>query len=123
MTMHSATPHRLTGVRAACVFSALALLGACDTGDSDNPLRAVRVASAQTPSSSAFEDATARALPAVVYIQVEARPRAMNVPLGPRQSTSAVPGPAVALVQPLSDSGSLSGGGYISEQSRIHSQR
>jgi serine protease Do len=41
------------------------------------------VANAQTPSTSAFQNATARALPAVVYIQVEARPRMMMVPMGP----------------------------------------
>ncbi|HEX6048874.1 MAG TPA: trypsin-like peptidase domain-containing protein, partial [Gemmatimonadaceae bacterium] len=69
-------------VRIAAGALTIAFLLACG----DNPegaMPSVSVAAAQTPSTSAFQNATARALPAVVYIQVEARPRLMMVPLGP----------------------------------------
>jgi serine protease Do len=88
-------------------------------GSPDGPMPSVSVASAQTPSTSAFQNATAQALPAVVYVQVEARPRMVMVPLGPFGLPAQPRAPQGQTPQtPLVPMGSGSGvffreGGYI----------
>ena len=69
-------------------------------------------AAAQAPSENAFQEATRAVLPAVVYIQVEARPRQMFVPFGP---FGLQPPPSSSELQPAgSGSGVLfAEGGYI----------
>jgi serine protease Do len=110
----------LTGTRrswSACAICAL-LLPACANDSSDGTPSSVGVAHAQTPSTSAFQTAASRALPAVVYIQVEARPpQVVMTPYGPLAVPSQ-PGAPQAPQAPLLPFGSGSGvffreGGYI----------
>ena len=103
--------------RGACGAATLALLLACGSGDPNGTLPVVSVASAQTPSTSAFQTATSKALPAVVYIQVEARPRMQGLPLGAYEPQPQ-PGAPGGAQGPLVPMGSGSGvffrdGGYI----------
>lgn len=118
----SATPTRPISPRATRVVigaCTLTFLLACGGGP-DGGTPAVSVASAQTPSTSAFQNAAAQALPAVVYIQVEARPRVTTIPLGPFGLPVQPPqsGQSPAPQAPLLPLGSGSGvffreGGYI----------
>ncbi len=96
------------------------LLLACGSDDPDRAVPTVSIASTQLPSTSAFQTAAARALPAVVYIQVEARPWVLSVPLGPFAVPvpPGAPGGSPAPQSPLVPLGSGSGvffreGGYI----------
>ena len=103
--------------RSACAICAL-LLPACANEGSDDTPSSVGVAHAQTPSTSAFQTAASRALPAVVYIQVEARPpQVVMTPFGP-MAVPDQPGAPRAPQAPLLPFGSGSGvffreGGYI----------
>jgi serine protease Do len=114
----SASPAaRAAHLRRGCaLLLLLATAPACSGGgDSGGVVPSVGVASAQTPSTSAFQTAAARALPAVVYIQVEARPRVVMTPFGPMAAQPGTPG---AQQGPLLPRGSGSGvffreGGYI----------
>ena len=68
----------------------------------------------QTPSTTAFQDAAARALPAVVAIQVEARPGGYLTPLGTSQPLADRADPRAPLVPIGSGSGVVfRDGGYI----------
>jgi serine protease Do len=107
----------------------LLFLLACGGGDADSPMPTVSVASAQTPSTSAFQNATAQALPSVVYVQVEARPRMTAMPLGqfgvPMQPRAPQGSPAPQA--PLLPMGSGSGvffreGGYILTNNHVVQQ-
>ena len=62
---------RLTVRRSAVLL--LWLLGACGEGQ-DRIIPSVTSAAAQTPSTSAFQEATNRVLPSVVYVEVQGRP-------------------------------------------------
>jgi len=95
------------------------LLLACG-GDERKPVLPT-AAAAQTPSTDAFQNAATRALPAVVYIQVEARPRIVPTPFGPMVAPPGVggqqPGAQRSTQFPLVPFGSGSGvffreGGY-----------
>ena len=113
--------------RGACGAILLALLLACGSGDPDGALPTVSVASAQTPSTSAFQTAASKALPAVVYIQVEARPRLRSIPLGMYVPQQAQPGAPGAGQAPLVPMGSGSGvffreGGYILTNNHVVQQ-
>jgi S1-C subfamily serine protease len=103
--------------RSAVARAATAALVIACGGNSDGPVPGVslRVASAQTPSTSAFQSATTQALPAVVYIQVEARPRLRAVsPFVPMQSQPQQRAPQGPLIPFGSGSGVFfREGGYI----------
>lgn len=87
------SPHRdcFGRLRLMGLVGFVLLLLAC-SGEGNGPMPStVATAAAQTPSTSAFQSATERALPAVVFIQVEARPRIMSVgpfgfPVRPQRS-------------------------------------
>jgi serine protease Do len=100
--------------RRGLVLPAVALLAACGGGERESTPLVVREAAAQTPSTSAFQEAVRATLPAVVYVQVEARPQQQAFsPFGPSLGAQAGPGDG-----PLLPVGSGSGvifaeGGYI----------
>ena len=75
------------------VFLLTLVLVACNAADEGGPAPVVRIAAAQTPSATAFQEATAAALPSVVYIQVEARTRQefLTPGLGQQQATPLLP--------------------------------
>jgi serine protease Do len=107
----------------------LALLLACGKGDSDGSVATVSQAWGKTPSTSAFQSATAQALPSVVYIQVEARPRMMMVPLGPfgvpvqPRAPQGSPAPQTPLLPMGSGSGVFfREGGYILTNNHVVQQ-
>ena len=127
----STTDAHTRSARVAAGSFSVALLLACG-GQPDGAVPSVSGAAAQTPSTSAFQNATAQALPAVVYIQVEARPRLMMVPLGPfglptRPQPPQAPRGSQAPQAPLMPMGSGSGvffreGGYILTNNHVVQQ-
>ena len=85
-------PPRTAAIRLLdCLLMPFLVLAACGRDEEGAPAPVVRVAAAQTPSTSAFQEATAAALPAVVYIQVEARPRQPMFPFGGAQQAQPSP--------------------------------
>ena len=99
------------------VVVALALVLACDRGTESGAPSAAGAVQSQNPTASAFQTAASRALPAAVFIQVEARPpRLLMTPFGPVAAPDQ-PGAAQAPT-PLLPMGSGSGvifrdGGYV----------
>jgi serine protease Do len=105
--------------RALAALSLLLPLLACG----EPPEVMVRTAAAQTPSTSAFQNAASRALPAVVSIQVEARPPMMSGPFG----RTPTPQPGTPQQRPLVPLGAGSGvffreGGYILTNNHVVQQ-
>jgi serine protease Do len=110
-----------------CLILTVGLLLACGGGDPGGSVPTVSAAAAQTPTPSDFQNAAARALPAVVYIQVEARPRMVSTPFGPMlappQSGAGAPNPQVPLVPLGSGSGVFfRDGGYILTNNHVVQQ-
>ncbi|HEX7121103.1 MAG TPA: hypothetical protein VF178_01945, partial [Gemmatimonadaceae bacterium] len=114
--MNSPHPVRFGRVRLPGYVGFVLVLLACG-GEGDGSMPAsVSTAAAQTPSTSAFQSATERALPAVVFIQTEARPRIMTLgPFGiPVQPQTSPQQPQTPLVPFGSGSGVFfREGGYI----------
>jgi len=87
--------------------------------DEGNPAPIIREAAAQPPSTSAFQDAARAVLPAVVYVQVEARPQQAGVFIDPFGRVRQGPSDS-----PLLPAGSGSGvifaeGGYIMTNNHV----
>lgn len=114
--MHPSLHRRRTLMAIISQVAIVFLLLACG-GNGNGAIPPVGVAAAQTPSTSAFQSATQAALPAVVFIQVEARPRLVRVgPFGMPMQQQVPPGqqPQTPLVPFGSGSGVFfRDGGYI----------
>ena len=107
------------GPPACCALAVPFLLAACDQGQNGGGLPVIHEAVAQTPSTDAFQAATAAVLPAVVYVQTEARPRMAVTPFRTRAQGQPVPD--------LVPSGSGSGvffaeGGYVLTNNHVVQQ-
>jgi serine protease Do len=117
MHMSPARARSIPLLRLATLLLPLAAATACR--DDGNPAPIIREAAAQTPSTSAFQEAARAVLPAVVYVQVEARPQQAGVFVDPFGRVRQGPSDS-----PLLPAGSGSGvifaeGGYIMTNNHV----